>query len=175
MLHKYVPLYSIAFSKLINNINYFLSHELDKDLQYYDSLKLFSLPYAPKAHQIRSIMFNFHIYYWIWENSGTVHCYNANWKITHFEKRIHWKCVIFSKCSATVHVIPSIHVFKCWQRETIGLVDGYNRINQVISLQSININNIGSPYNKHLRKMDCVSFEIWFYFWKTDACFKLLY
>lgn len=101
-MHKYVPLYSIAFSKLINNINYFLSHELDKDLQYYDSLKLFSLPYAPKAHQIRSIMFNFHIYYWIWENSGTVHCYNANWEITHFEKRIHWKCVIFSKCSATV-------------------------------------------------------------------------
>lgn len=81
----------------------------------------------------------------------------------------------FSKCSATVHVIPSIHLFKCWQKETIGLVDGYNRINQVISLQSININNIGSPYNKHLRKMDCVSFEIWFYFWKTDACFKLLY
>lgn len=95
--------------------------------------------------------------------------------ITHFEKRIHWKCVIFSKCSATVHVIPSIHLFKCWQKETIGLVDGYNRINQVISLQSININNIGPPYNKHLRKMDCVSFEIWFYFWKTDACFILLY
>lgn len=94
-----------------------------------------------------------------------INCYNANWKITHFEKRIHWKCVIFSKCSATVHVIPSIHVFKCWQRETIGLVDGFNRINQVISLQSIT--------NIYVRWT--VSFEIWFYFWKTDACFKLLY
>lgn len=106
---------------------------------------------------------------------GTVHCYNANWKNYALWKKNSLKVRNFSKCSATVHVIPSIHVFKCWQRETIGLVDGYNRINQVISLQSININNIGPPYNKHLRKMDCVSFEIWFYFWKTDACFKLLY
>lgn len=94
-MHKYVPLYSIAFSKLINNINYFLSHELDKDLEYYDSVKLFSLPYAPKAHQIRSIMFNFHIYYWIWENSGLCIVTTQIEKITHFEKRIHWKCVIF--------------------------------------------------------------------------------
>lgn len=144
-MHKYVPLYSIAFSKLINNINYFLSHELDKDLEYYDSVKLFSLPYAPKAHQIRSIMFNFHIYYWIWENSGLCIVTTQIEKNYALWKKNSLKVRNFSKCSATVHVIPSIHLFKCWQRETICLVDGYNRINQVISLQSININNIRPP------------------------------